>query len=174
MAATDSAKRLSPTTLTYPKDNCNQAIWRRGYKQSTNDDSKQDGSPTGRKARSRRLCGSLIRLQGYATDLLLFQSIVYSATERESGRITALKKSRVSLRVKRTLLKHEARVLRYLSGHPSIPEVFAYGRIKHFEFLSMQLLHRSLGDIIDEEGPLSLATVLGLADQLVSRIVLQI
>ncbi|KAG5644588.1 hypothetical protein DXG03_008162 [Asterophora parasitica] len=53
------------------------------------------------------------------------ESIVYHATERDSGRAVALKKSRVSLRVKRSILKHEARVHKLLSGHPSIPQVFA-------------------------------------------------
>ncbi|KAG5648360.1 hypothetical protein DXG03_004932 [Asterophora parasitica] len=97
-------------------------------------------------------------------------SSVYHATERESGRAVALKKSRVSLRVKRTLLQHEANVLKLLSGHPSIPQIFAYGRIKHFELLAMQLLHHSLGDVVEHSGPLPLATVLDITDQLLSAL----
>ncbi|KZT03986.1 kinase-like protein, partial [Laetiporus sulphureus 93-53] len=87
-----------------------------------------------------------------------------------SGRAVALKKSRVSLRVKRTLLQHETSVLKLLSGHPSIPQVFAYGRIDHFELLSMQLLHRSLGDVVEHSGPLPLTTVLDVTDQLLAAL----
>ncbi|KAG9096227.1 hypothetical protein FRC06_008885 [Ceratobasidium sp. 370] len=92
--------------------------------------------------------------------------IVYRAVERDSGRVVALKKSRVSLQVRRTLLQHEARILKTLSKHPAIPEVYAYGRIKHFELLSMQLLHKCLGDIVKDSGPLPLAVVLEIADQM--------
>ncbi|KAF8594796.1 kinase-like protein, partial [Ceratobasidium sp. AG-I] len=92
--------------------------------------------------------------------------IVYRATELGSGRAVALKKSRVSLEVKRSLLQHEARVLKMLSGHPTIPDVFGYGRIEHFELLSMQLLDQSLGDIMRDSGPIPLAAVLEIADQM--------
>ncbi|KAF8595462.1 kinase-like protein [Ceratobasidium sp. AG-I] len=92
--------------------------------------------------------------------------IVYYAKECDSDRAIALKQSRASLQVKRTILQHEARVLSILSGHPAIPEVFGYGRMKHFELLSMQLLHRSVGDVIKDSGPLPLTSVLHMADQL--------
>lgn len=59
-------------------------------------------------------------------------------------------------------------MLRMLSKHPAIPEVFAYGRIRHFELLSMVLLHWSLGDFIKNTGPLPLTGVLDITDQLVS------
>ncbi|CAE6444560.1 unnamed protein product [Rhizoctonia solani] len=98
------------------------------------------------------------------------QSTVYRATEQGTGRVVALKQSRVSLRVRRTLLQHEARVLRLLSGHPAIPQVFAYGRMKHFEIFSMELLGRTLRDIVDEQGPLSITTGLDLAGQLLSAL----
>lgn len=45
-------------------------------------------------------------------------------------------------------------MLKALSEHPAIPKVYAYGRIEHFELLSMQLLHQSLDDIVKESGPL--------------------
>ena len=80
---------------------------------------------------------------------------MYRATERESGRVVALKKSRVSLRAQRTLLQHEA------------AEVFAYGRVGHFEMLSMQLLHKNIAELVDDIGPLRLANVLDVALQLV-------
>jgi hypothetical protein len=69
--------------------------------------------------------------------------------------------------VKRPLLQYEAAVIKALAGHRSIPEVFAYGRVTHFELLSMELLNRSLGDVVRSDGPLPVATVLDLADQLV-------
>ncbi|KAG9099326.1 hypothetical protein FRC06_005386 [Ceratobasidium sp. 370] len=97
-------------------------------------------------------------------------SIVYHATEIDTGRAVALKKSRISLRVNRSLLQHEARVLKILSGHPTVPGVYSYGRMDHFEFFSMELLHRSLGNVVDEEGPLPLAIVLDVADQMICLI----
>ncbi|KAF8595470.1 kinase-like protein [Ceratobasidium sp. AG-I] len=92
--------------------------------------------------------------------------IVYRATEQSSGRTFALKKSRVSLEVKRSLLQHEAQVLKALHGHPAIPEVFGYGRVKHFELLSMQLLDRSLEDIVRDDGPLPLAAMFEITEQM--------
>lgn len=59
-------------------------------------------------------------------------------------------------------------MLKALSEHPAIPKVYAYGRIEHFQLLSMQLLHPSLGDIVKENGPLPLATVLEITDQMAS------
>ena len=92
---------------------------------------------------------------------------MYRATRRESGRVVALKKSRVSLRAQRTLLQHEAAVLRLLCGHPAIPEVFAYGRVEHFEMISMQILRKNSSQLVDDIGPLRLANVLDVALQLV-------
>ncbi|KAJ6627617.1 kinase-like domain-containing protein [Mycena sp. CBHHK59/15] len=65
---------------------------------------------------------------------------VFSAVEQPDGRAVAVKKSRVSLRCQRTLLQHEARVIRLLKGHPAIPEVYALGRFNHFEYMSLELL----------------------------------
>ncbi|KAG8700077.1 hypothetical protein FRC11_013231 [Ceratobasidium sp. 423] len=95
---------------------------------------------------------------------------VYRATEPTTGRAVALKQSRVSLRIKRSLLQHEAQVLKLLAGHPAIPQVYAYGRIKHFEVLSMQLLGQSLGGTVKAQGPLPVAAVTEIADQLLSAL----
>lgn len=51
---------------------------------------------------------------------------------------------RVSQRVRRPHLQHEARILRTLEGHPAIPRIFAYGHLQHFEYLAMELLGRRL------------------------------
>ena len=90
------------------------------------------------------------------------QSIVFSATERETGRIVALKQARVSL--------HEASVLWALRAHTAIPEIIGYGRIEHFELLSIPFYDKCVSDLVSEsESPPSLPTVLKIADQLVSH-----
>ncbi|KAK7696299.1 hypothetical protein QCA50_000953 [Cerrena zonata] len=97
-------------------------------------------------------------------------SIVYKATEQDTGRVVALKKGRVSLRVNRTLFQHEAAVLQTLRGHPTIPDVFAYGRVEHFELLSIQYFDRCLDDLMSETSPLSVTYVLRIANQLLSSL----
>jgi Serine/threonine protein kinase len=92
---------------------------------------------------------------------------VFQACELSSRRVVALKKSRVSLKVQRTIIHHEARILRLLVGHPSIPVVFAYGRFQHFEYLAMELLGHSLGDVVEKQGRLNLQAILHVADQTV-------
>lgn len=86
--------------------------------------------------------------------------------------VVALKKSRVSLRVKRPLLQHEARVLLRLQGHPAIPKLYAYGQLEHFEYLSMELLGPSLGNLHNdsERRGFSLKTVLLVADEMLSAL----
>ncbi|KDN35667.1 hypothetical protein RSAG8_11410, partial [Rhizoctonia solani AG-8 WAC10335] len=95
---------------------------------------------------------------------------VFRAVQTDTQRVVALKQCRASLKLKRPLLQHEARVLTILSGHPNIPEIYAYGRIEHFELLSMQLLHRSLGDLVKEGGPLSVKMVANLACQMMDAL----
>lgn len=78
----------------------------------------------------------------------------------------AVKKSRASLALKTTILDHERRVLQRLQGHPSIPKVFAYGRLEHFEYLAMQLLGTNLGEVRARR-PLPAVNTLVVADQMV-------
>ena len=54
------------------------------------------------------------------------QAIVYDAEECSGVYVAITKKSRVSLRVKRIMLRHEARVLQLLQGHPATPTLFGY------------------------------------------------
>ncbi|KDN35719.1 hypothetical protein RSAG8_11342, partial [Rhizoctonia solani AG-8 WAC10335] len=91
---------------------------------------------------------------------------VFRAVQSDTQRVVALKQSRVSRQLKRPPLQHEAKVLKLLSGHPGVPEIYAYGRIDHFELISMQLLHRSLRDVVQEDGPLGVKTVANMADQM--------
>ncbi|KAF9518123.1 hypothetical protein BS47DRAFT_1290005 [Hydnum rufescens UP504] len=97
----------------------------------------------------------------------ILQAQVFYATEQTTGQLVAVKKSRVSLRVQRTLFQHEARVLRLLCSHPAIPAVHAIGRFKHFEYLAMELLGPSLGDV---EGQLNQVSVSQIAVQMLSAL----
>ncbi|KIL64828.1 hypothetical protein M378DRAFT_564851 [Amanita muscaria Koide BX008] len=74
------------------------------------------------------------------------KSIVYKASERGSDKLVAIKKSRVSNKVKRPILQHEARVLEVLQGGPLIPVVYGYGQLDHFEYMAMELLGPSVAD----------------------------
>ena len=58
----------------------------------------------------------------------------------------AIKNSRVSNKVKRTILRHEARVLQVLQGEAHIPAVYGYGQLDHFEYIAMELLGPSVAD----------------------------
>jgi len=56
------------------------------------------------------------------------KALVFSA-EEQSGIHAVIKKSRVSLRVRRTIVRHEARVSQLLQGHSAIPTLFGYQRV---------------------------------------------
>jgi serine/threonine protein kinase len=79
----------------------------------------------------------------------------------------ALKKSRASLTLKATLLNHERLLLQLLYDHPSIPQVLAYGRLKHFEYLAMEFLGMALNDVHERCPFLPPANILVIADQMV-------
>ena len=76
---------------------------------------------------------------------------MHDAVEEPSGRIVALKKSRVPQKVKRPHLQHESRILWMLQGHPAIPMIFAYGHLPHFEYIAMELLGPSIKKL--HQGP---------------------
>jgi hypothetical protein len=84
------------------------------------------------------------------------QGHVFQAVEANSGRTVALKKSRVSQRVKRTILRYESRILQLLQGHPAIPAIYGYGHLPHFEYLAMELLGPSIKDCTT--GPVAVTT----------------
>lgn len=87
------------------------------------------------------------------------------------GTEVALKKSRCSLNVKRSLLRHEARILQLLRDHVSIPKVYAYGHLDHFEYLSLELLGKSVRDVVKSDGETKPAKA--LTEETVIRILLQ-
>jgi hypothetical protein len=98
------------------------------------------------------------------------QSIVYKATEEGSGRQVAVKKSRVSRKVKRPTLQHETRVLQILRGNPSIPLVYGYGQLEHFEYMAMELLGPSIAEQRKDGAGVMVNTVIRVVDQAVRRI----
>ena len=97
---------------------------------------------------------------------LNMQAMVFDAEER-SGMSAAIKKSRISLRVKRTMLRHEARVLQLLQGHPAIPTLFGYQRLPHFEYIAIDLLGQNLKEICKPGHSLKIGTVASIAEQMV-------
>jgi hypothetical protein len=84
----------------------------------------------------------------------------------------AIKKSRCSLRVKRTNLAHEGTVLQLLALCPRVVDALGYGRVEHFEYLAVTLEGPSLSDIADERR-LSGYTCTVIALQIVSCAVLR-
>jgi serine/threonine protein kinase len=92
---------------------------------------------------------------------------VYKATQIATGKIVALKKSQASLALNNTLLNHERRLLQLLNGQPSIPEVLAYGRLKHFKYLAMELAGIALNDVYKQGLSLPAVNILVIADQMV-------
>ncbi|KAI0060704.1 kinase-like protein, partial [Artomyces pyxidatus] len=77
---------------------------------------------------------------------------VFKATETTTGRVLAVKKSRASLLVRRPTLEHEVHVLKLLSGHPAIPSVVGYGRLRHFEYIALELMAQDLHHVVTEIG----------------------
>jgi casein kinase I family protein HRR25 len=82
--------------------------------------------------------GSCVSSIGDFTSVLT-KGKVFSRTIQEHSedatRVAAVKKSRVSLRVKHPTLKHEGRVMQLFQGHPTIPATYAsaYGQLPNFE-----------------------------------------
>ena len=93
------------------------------------------------------------------------QGLVFQAVEANSGQTVALKKSRVSQRVKRTILRYESRILQLLQGHPAIPAIYGYGQLPHFEYLAMELLGPSIKNCAT--GPVAVITVVRVVLQMV-------
>ncbi|KAJ7057075.1 kinase-like protein [Mycena amicta] len=97
-------------------------------------------------------------------------SQVLRAFDAGSGKAVALKKSRVPLRIKRTLLRHEVRVLKLLQGHPAIPCLYGYGQLVHFEYLSMELLGKNIKELSAHPAQSSVKTVLRVVEQMLSAL----
>ncbi|KAF8340935.1 putative casein kinase-1 hhp1 [Amanita rubescens] len=94
--------------------------------------------------------------------------LVFQAVEANSGRTVALKKSRVSQRIKRPILQYESRILQLLQGHPAIPALYGYGQLPHFECLAMELLGPSVKDCA--AGRVAVTTVVRVVLQMLSAL----
>ncbi|KAK0450539.1 putative casein kinase-1 hhp1 [Desarmillaria tabescens] len=98
-------------------------------------------------------------------------SNVFKATELGSEKTVALKTSRVSMRVKRPILRHETRILQLLKGQASIPLVYAYGQLEHFEYMAMEILGLSVSERQKTNGTgtgMMLTTVIRIVDQVLA------
>ncbi|TFK78776.1 kinase-like protein [Polyporus arcularius HHB13444] len=96
---------------------------------------------------------------------------VFEAVDKDTGQVVAVKISRVSARVWRSVLRHEARLLQLVQGHPSVPEMIGYLRIPHFEYLAMELLGESLRQKIRGQQSLQHGTVARIGEQMLSALV---
>ncbi|KAF9235738.1 kinase-like domain-containing protein [Melanogaster broomeanus] len=95
--------------------------------------------------------------------------VVLQGVDTTSGTSLAVKKSRVSIRVKRTHLHYEAKILQALSGHPAIPAIYGYGRFPHFEYLAMERCGSNVEELAQlNQGGTQLKTVILLALQMIS------
>lgn len=92
---------------------------------------------------------------------------MYKATEDGTSKQVAIKKSRVSKRVKRPILRHESRVLQLLQGHPTIPTIYGYGHLEHFEYIAMEFLGPSIAEQQKEGAGLGVETVIRITYQVV-------
>jgi serine/threonine protein kinase len=92
---------------------------------------------------------------------------VFKAVSSRSGEVIAYKKSRVSLRVRRTTFRHEARVMARLQGHPAIPKIWGYRRVEHFEYLGLELLGKEIKAMVQPGGALKTITVARITNQMV-------
>lgn len=100
--------------------------------------------------------------------LTTFQGRVFRATDLNTGRAVALKKSRCSQTVKRPHLRHESRVLQFVQPHPAIPGIFGYGHLPSFEYLALELLGESISDKLKDGTMISQKTVVSVVLQTVS------
>jgi predicted Ser/Thr protein kinase len=75
--------------------------------------------------------------------------------------------------VKRPILQHEARVLQLLQGQASIPSLYGYGQLEHFEYMAMELLGSSVaeqGDGAEDGAGVAVKTVIRVVDQAVRNL----
>jgi hypothetical protein len=95
--------------------------------------------------------------------------------------VIAYKKSRVCLRVRRTTLRHEVRVMQLLQGHPAISKLVGYHREAHFEYIGIELLGKKLKVTVERLEPgsgrwhhaLKMGTVAWIGAQMVRTVLPQ-
>ena len=80
-----------------------------------------------------------------------------------------MKKAHVTKHVLHPALRHEACALLLLKGHPSTPDVYAWGRSQYYEYLVMEQLGRDVGTAGKVSGGLTMRNLVVLAVQMVRR-----
>jgi casein kinase 1 delta len=93
--------------------------------------------------------------------------MVWHAIETTSEVEVAVKKLRTSQKIKRPILQYEAKIMQLLQGNPSIPILYGYGHLPHFEYISMELLGPNLKEVCPQLSGIKLATVVEFTKQAV-------
>ncbi|TRM59861.1 kinase-like domain-containing protein [Schizophyllum amplum] len=97
---------------------------------------------------------------------------VYCAhtTDSPSPRLFAVKKVHVNKQIRNPTLRHEASVMLLLQGHPSIPEVYAWGRSQYYEYLALERLGETLYSTLDDSEGLTLRNLIALTCQMIDAV----
>ncbi|TRM58500.1 kinase-like domain-containing protein [Schizophyllum amplum] len=88
-------------------------------------------------------------------------------------RVVAVKKSRITRRLavmKNPMLRHEACAMLTLRGHPSIPEVYAWGRTQIFEYLALEMLGDTIDTSLDLDEGLTMRNLIALVCQMLDAL----
>ncbi|TRM58497.1 kinase-like domain-containing protein [Schizophyllum amplum] len=91
----------------------------------------------------------------------------------DESRVVAVKKARITRRVavlKNPMLRHEACAMLALRGHPSIPEVCAYGRSQIFEYLALEMLGETIDTPLAFEEGLTMRNLIALVCQMLDAL----
>ena len=80
-----------------------------------------------------------------------------------------VKKAHVTKHVRYPALQHEACAFVLLKGHPSTPEVYAWGRSQYYEYLAMEQLGPDVGSALKMPQGLTLRNLVVLSCQMASR-----
>lgn len=57
--------------------------------------------------------------------------------------------------------------MQILQGHPAIPTLYAYGHLPHFEYLAMELCHKSVAGLVPKFAAVSIKTAARVMEQVV-------
>ncbi|KZV65539.1 kinase-like protein [Peniophora sp. CONT] len=101
-------------------------------------------------------------------------SRVYVASVTSSSSVlkspVVVKKAHVTKRVRHPALRHEACALLLLKGHPSTPDVYAWGRSQYYEYLAMEQLGPDVGSVLKSSGGLSMRNLVVLSSQMLDAV----
>ncbi|TFK68559.1 kinase-like protein, partial [Pluteus cervinus] len=86
------------------------------------------------------------------------------------GKVVALKQSHITKHTANPMLLHEACVLSICAGHPAFPTVHAWGKSQYFEYLVMDFLGESLGELVRRQKRINLRSSLLLVPQMLDAL----